>query len=214
MKSFFDKNYQTPEWYEARQKSRRQFLKSAAVVSTVSIMPVSAFANIETESLKDDPWRTLNAVLNHLLPASDTGPGAEEIQALNYLYVLITEQPIEHDEKDFIKKGVGWLNGFTQQQHKLNFSELNFEQKETALRGIARSRAGENWISTLLSYIFEAMLAPSSYGGNPDGVGWKWLEHQAGFPMPDKGKRYFELPGQQIKVAQISASENKNKASS
>jgi gluconate 2-dehydrogenase gamma chain len=38
------------------------------------------------------------------------------------------------------------------------------------------------------------MLSPASYGGNPDGIGWQWLEHQAGFPLPEKGQRYFELP--------------------
>ena len=41
------------------------------------------------------------------------------------------------------------------------------------------------------------MLTPPSYGGNPNGIGWQWLEHQAGFPLPPAGKRYYELPGQQ-----------------
>jgi gluconate 2-dehydrogenase gamma chain len=38
------------------------------------------------------------------------------------------------------------------------------------------------------------MLTPPAYGGNPDGVGWQWLEHQGGFPLPKVGQRYFELP--------------------
>ena len=54
------------------------------------------------------------------------------------------------------------------------------------LRQIAKSTAGENWLATLLSYIFEALLAAPIYGGNPGGVGWKWLQHQPGFPLPDK----------------------------
>ena len=28
------------------------------------------------------------------------------------------------------------------------------------------------------------------YGGNPDGIGWKWLMHPPGFPRPPKGKTY------------------------
>jgi len=63
------------------------------------------------------------------------------------------------------------------------------------LRGISQSEAGENWLSTLLSYVFEAMLAPPIYGGNPNGIGEKWLNHQAGFPLPQVGTRYYELPG-------------------
>jgi gluconate 2-dehydrogenase gamma chain len=62
------------------------------------------------------------------------------------------------------------------------------------LRGISRSTAGENWLNNLLGYIFEAMLSPPIYGGNPEGTGWKWLEHQAGFPLPKAGQRYYELP--------------------
>ena len=74
---------------------------------------------------------------------------------------------------------------------------LTLQEKETILRAISKSRAGENWLSNLVGYIFEAMLSPPSYGGNPDGIGWQWLEHQAGFPLPPMGKRYYELPGQQ-----------------
>ena len=46
----------------------------------------------------------------------------------------------------------------------------------------------------LIGYIFEAMLAPPAYGGNPNGVGWQWLQHKAGYPLPKAGKRYYELP--------------------
>ena len=106
----------------------------------------------------------------------------------------MTVQPTEQDEKDFILKGVGWLNGYANSEKSADFAQLNFSDKEQLLRGISSSRAGQNWLNTLLGYIFEAMLSPESYGGNPNGIGWQWLEHQAGFPLPEKGQRYFELP--------------------
>ena len=37
------------------------------------------------------------------------------------------------------------------------------------------------------------MLAPPIYGGNPNGIGWQWLKHKPGFPLPEQGKRYYEL---------------------
>ena len=107
---------------------------------------------------------------------------------------MVHQQPTAQDEIDFIFKGVGWLNGYTEKNLGQPFTALNQQEKETTLRAISRSRAGENWLSMLISNIFEAMLAPPSYGGNPDGVGWKWLSHQAGFPLPPEGKRYYELP--------------------
>ena len=177
-------------------------LKSAGGVSAIgaiSYTPLS-FAikkqheQILQEKIKTDPWLTLNATLNHLLPSSKTGPSAKALQAINYLYQIMTVQPTPKDEKEFILKGVGWLNGYAKNQKSARFVELNFEEKEQVLRGISGSNAGSNWINTLLNYLLEAMLSPSAYGGNPDGIGWQWLEHQGGFPLPTKGQRYFELP--------------------
>ena len=206
MKSFFDLNYITPEWFVQKKQNyqcqqhdsrRRQFMKSAAGVSAIAALPTYA-KNAKNESLekhlKTEPWLTLNSVLEHLLPNSETGPGAKEINAIQYLLNVVYEQRVEQDEIDFIFKGVGWLNGYSQSQNSLDFQFLNNEQKEVTLKGISQSRAGENWLNTLLIYLFEAMLSPPSYGGNPDGTGWKWLEHQAGFPLPNKGDRYYEIP--------------------
>lgn len=202
-KSFFDKNYQTPEFIKDKQKqARRNFLKSAAgmgALASLATFSVSAKTQTSLNDLlnnlvKTDPWLTIDATLNQLLPSSATGPSAKEIKATAYLYQVMNVQPTEEDEKDFILKGVGWLNGYANSEKSTDFAQLNFADKEQLLRGISQSRAGQNWLNTLLGYIFEAMLSPPSYGGNPNGIGWQWLEHQAGFPLPEKGQRYFELP--------------------
>ena len=213
MKSFFDKNYQTPLWFIKKgdnptedKQSRRRFLKSAAGATAIAALPVVSLSAKQQEQSqiqlsrlrKTDPWLTLDATLMHLLPESEVSaepsPSAKSINALAYLYQVMTVQPTEEDEKEFIIKGVGWLNGFAQSQQNKSFVQLSVEQKEVTLREISNSSAGANWLSTLLAYIFEAMLAPPAYGGNPDGIGWQWLEHQGGFPLPEKGQRYFELP--------------------
>jgi gluconate 2-dehydrogenase gamma chain len=198
--SFFDENFRTPKWLQ-KKVSRRSALKSAAGATMVAAMPLRAWSTRASEQfaqvLKTDPWLTLEAVLAHLLPESPTGPSAKEIQATQYLYNVVFQQPTESDEIEFIYKGVGWLNGFSNSELQKNFVLLNFDEKEKLLRAISRSRAGENWLSNLVSYIFEAMLTPPSYGGNPNGIGWQWLDHQAGFPLPQAGQRYYELPGKQ-----------------
>jgi len=204
--SFFDESYQTPEFIINKKKKtqhpRRHFLKAAAGMGALASLPTFAISatgqsslnNLLTKLVKTDPWLTLDATLNQLLPSSETGPSAIDIKATAYLYQVMTVQPTEPEEKEFILKGVGWLNGYANSQKSADFAELNFADKEQLLRGISQSRAGQNWLNTLLGYIFQAMLSPPSYGGNPDGTGWQWLEHQAGFPLPEKGQRYFELP--------------------
>lgn len=196
MFSFFDHQYITPHWFK-QKLSRRHLLKSAAGASAIAALPRYAFASqVDIEKIiANEPWQTLNAVLNHLLPSSNSGPGAKEIQATNYLYQTVTQQPIDSDEKAFIYKGVGWLNGYSQSQLSKDFIQLNEIEKETTLKAISSSKAGENWLNTLLNYIFEAMLSPPIYGGNPNGIGWQWLKHQAGYPLPQKGQRYYEIPG-------------------
>ena len=221
--SFFDKNYQTPAFIkdkqnQAQQQSRRHFLKSAAGMGALASLPTFS-VNAKTQDSLDDslkilvktePWLTLDATLNHLLPSSATGPSASEIRATAYLHQVMTVQPTEQDEKDFIVKGVGWLNGYANSQKAMDFAQLDFADKEQLLRGISQSRAGQNWLNTLLGYIFEAMLSPESYGGNPNGIGWQWLEHQAGFPLPEKGQRYFELPTR-AHVSMLSREDYENK---
>jgi len=199
MSSFFEKNYQTPDWL-MQKLSRRNALKSAAGAIAIAAMPKTLFAaqsGALNDVVKKDPWQTLDAVLNQLLPASETGPSAQEIRATLYLYNVVNEQPTEQAEIDFIYKGVGWLNDFSQSQLKKAFVDVSFDEKEQLLKAISKSTAGENWLNNLLGYVFEAMLSPPSYGGNPDGIGWRWLDHKAGFPLPEKGKRYFEIPGHQ-----------------
>ena len=198
--SFFDENFSTPQWLQ-KKLSRRNALKSAAGATMGAAMPMrswsASMSNKLDGALKTDPWLTLDAVLAHLLPESATGPSAQEIQATQYLYNVVFQQPTEEAEIEFIYKGVGWLNGFSNSQLQKNFIALTFDEKENILRAISKSTAGENWLSNLVGYLFEAMLSPPSYGGNPNGIGWHWLEHQAGFPLPQAGKRYYELPGKQ-----------------
>ena len=223
--SFFQKNYQTPAWLKAKltaQQSRRNFLKSAAGATAIATLPLPVFSSNFKDKLakakQADPWLTLYAVQNHLLPSSPSGPGAKEIQAFAYLYQLIHEQPTDDEEQQFIFKGVGWLNGFSQEQLNKNFVALTTAEKEQVLKAISGSTAGENWLNTLIGYVFEAMLSPPAYGGNPDGIGWQWLKHQAGFPLPKVGQRYYEIPAQRGKslakqtTAKLDSAKTKSKA--
>ena len=211
--SFFDKNYQSPDWL-TQKFSRRKLLKSAAGASAIAALPKMVFAQSDVEKLtqatKTDPWLTLDTVINHLLPESPTGPSAKDIRATWYLFNVVNEQPTEQDEIEFIYKGVGWLNDFSQSQLKKNFVAASLDEKERLLKTISKSRAGENWLNNLVGYIFEAMLAPPSYGGNPNGIGWQWLNHKAGFPLPEKGQRYFEIPSyQHIPVTNVASVKKK-----
>jgi gluconate 2-dehydrogenase gamma chain len=169
--------------------TRRRFLIQAAGGSVALLFGVRNAAAAE-----HDPWPTLDAVMRHLLPSEPDSPGAVEIHALDYLRFVTADPLVDREERDLILQGSQWLDQLSQERHQGVFPELSGEQKEQLLRQVAKSSAGENWISTLLTYLFEALLTAPAYGGNPDGIGWRWLEYVPGFPLPVPGNRYPDLP--------------------
>ena len=170
--------------------SRRRFLTAAAGGSVALLFGPARFAHAESR----DPWVTLEAVLEHMLPSEADSPGAAEIHALDYLRFVVNDARIDPQEREFIVQGSGWLDELARESHGEDFPALGFDDKEGLLRRITASAAGENWVSTLLSYLLEALLSAPAYGGNTDKLGWRWLQYTPGFPLPGPGTRYPELP--------------------
>jgi gluconate 2-dehydrogenase gamma chain len=169
---------------------RRRFLIAAAGGSVALL-----FARPRTARAGDfDPWPTLDAVTRHLLPSEPDSPGAAEIHAIDYLRFVIGDPKVDREERDFLLQGCAWLDDLAQERRGQPFTALDEPAREELLRQTAASPAGENWIATLLTYVFEALLSAPAYGGNPGGIGWRWLEYVPGFPLPGPGTRYPELP--------------------
>jgi len=138
--------------------------------------------------------QTLAAVQEHLLPRSADSPGATDINAGAYLESAITAPGIDPDARNTIVNGIGHLQEATRERYAQLFTRLDHEQSEQLLRYLAdRTRWGRPWLSILLYYLFEALLSDPVYGGNPDGIGWQWLQHQPGFPRPPADKIYGKL---------------------
>jgi gluconate 2-dehydrogenase gamma chain len=170
--------------------SRRRFLIQAAGGSVALL-----FGLPHTVGADDyDPWPTLGAVLEHLLPTEADSPGAKEVHAIDYFRFVVADDRVDREQRDFILQGNRWLDDLAREKDGRPFIELDFDGKERLLRQVTRSSAGENWVSTLLTYLFEALLTAPAYGGNIDGVGWRWLQYVPGFPLPAPGTRYMELP--------------------
>jgi len=181
-------------------ESRRRFMQQLAGLGALATaFPAAVLAErraapeVPAAWQDADPWRTLAAVQEHLFPAAPDTPGAADIRALDYLRNTIENPDADGEDREFIFNGVGWLNDLAQDTHRQPFTALDEAQRESLLRDIEQSRAGGNWLSLLLTYLLEALLADPVYGGNPDGVGWRWLEHQPGFPTPPADRAWYRL---------------------
>jgi len=172
-------------------ESRRKFIKQLLVGSTAMMFADSVVAN--KNQLTNERWKILSAVHLHMLPAAENGPDANSINATAYLKSVLDWPGVDDSDKKFILDGVGWLNGLAEKQFNKTFDQLDKNTKEIVLRTVEKSQAGENWLSLIMLYLIEALLTDPVYGGNVDGQGWHWLEHQPGFPAPSAEKRYFNL---------------------
>lgn len=181
---------------------RRSFLShSLKAATTVGLWPALISLQACSEDpvrdqrqlIREQPWQTFAYVQQILFPDDGNGPSAMDIHATLYLKFVLNASDTAATDRDFILNGVGWLDDLSKTRHGRLFVACDLQQREQLLKHISQSRSGERWLSTLLVYVFEALLSDPVYGGNPNGIGWQWLQHQPGFPQPPTTKTYPKL---------------------
>lgn len=183
-----------------RFEQRRNFLRST-LNSGVALSCLPVFAGLsacdrkvqQQDIIQQHPWQTFAAVQQQLFPDDGNGPSASDINAGLYLKFVLEAPDTEDTDKKFLHDGIQWLNALTDKDFGQPFVNLSLSKQAEALSKIASSQAGERWLSQLILYLIEALLSDPVYGGNPNSIGWKWLEHQPGFPRPSRDKRYIKL---------------------
>lgn len=193
-------SYETPQasWLHRWREhvlSRRRFLVTAAGGSMAALFPLRVIGATPGGVALDDAsrWALIGAVQQHLFPSEPSAPGAREINALPYLQWVVGDDTLDAEHRAFVVRGADWVAEQALALEHAAFGELDEVQRERVLRQVAATGPGENWLSTVLMYLFEALLTDPVYGGNPNGIGWTWLGHTPGFPRPSAGKRYWEL---------------------
>ena len=181
---------------------RRTFLlRGGAALATVSALAALPYA-LRKELTRETSFalfshlqqQTVSTVQEHLFPKGPDSPGATDINASAYLEWAITTPGTDPDTRNTIVNGVGRLQDASRERFDVLFVDLDDEQSEQLLRYLAdKTRWGRAWLSLMLYYIFESLLSDPVYGGNPNEIGWRWLQHQPGFPRPPADKIYGKL---------------------
>ncbi len=177
--------------------SRRDFLKQSASTAMLAGLlgskPVFAKSDSDSESsvFNDHQRLTMSAVQQVLFPEDGDGPSAKDLKALRYLeWAMQDPKNIEDGDPGFLIKGINGIDVVTRQDFNKKFIELTDEEKVATITKIEKSRFGDNWLSLIIYYLVEALLLDPAYGGNPGGIGWKWLSHQPGFPRPNQSQTF------------------------
>ncbi len=162
--------------------SRRLFIGSSLAIG------VGVFLSLEKskQSIKihGNDVQVLLQCAYHLFPQSKLGPGAMDLNISLYLSQVFGDKRIMEEDRHYFLQGAKWLEESAFEEFESSFLNLSQMDKENLLQKIVQYRWGENFVSTLLTYIFEALLSSPIYGTNKNEIGWKWLGHQAGFPQP------------------------------
>jgi gluconate 2-dehydrogenase gamma chain len=180
---------------------RRLFLVSSGLTLSAALLGrLEAFAAavpvptpLLGAGIEPAGWRILGLVHEHLFPSEPQAPGAREVNALSYLHFVMTWKGTDPVETEILRSGLEKLREIVAQPDGGTFEALDAQGREQALRTLEASEGGTQWITLVLDYIFEALLADPVYGGNPDGIGWRWLQFQPGRRRPGPDQRYFAL---------------------
>jgi gluconate 2-dehydrogenase gamma chain len=176
--------------------SRREFLKLSAsaglLAGFLESKPVFAKPASSETVFSEHQNKTMLSVQQVLFPDDGDGPSASDLNALKYLHWAL-EDPnnIADGDPAYLIKGLVSIDVFTEDLFGKKFIELTEKQQNDSLVKIEKSSFGENWLSLIIYYLMEALLLDPAYGGNPNGIGWQWLEHQPGFPRPNKSNTYL-----------------------
>ena len=155
---------------------RRTFIASSILAGTaLALLPQGAKTDI-----KIDLFKTLEAVQQILFPEGLDAPSAKAYGATAYLANVSTHSSFLDSDLSFLKRGTQeFMN-----EHN-DFLTLNPKEQDKALRDfVDNTDIGENWVSFVLYFNIEALLASPIYGGNKHESGWRWLQHNAGVPQP------------------------------
>lgn len=161
--------------------ARRVFLgASLAAGLGIYLWPQS---NTETKLFKNDVQVLLHAAY-HLFPQSKLGPGAIDLKISGYLSMVLKDERILEEDRHYLLQGAVWLEQRAVETFNKSFLNLAYVEKEKLFQEITEYRWGVSFVRNTLTYVFEALLCSPVYGSNPNEVGWKWLDHNPGFPQP------------------------------
>ncbi|PKN15592.1 MAG: hypothetical protein CVU67_00425 [Deltaproteobacteria bacterium HGW-Deltaproteobacteria-24] len=157
--------------------NRRVFLKKSFLTIALTVFfQGKLFAKVS-------PLNSLDLLCNDLFPL------IKDINSNSAWYiknVVLNHSRIDLDTQKFIQNGVKWLNEESVTMYGNIYTKLLDEQRQTVLKTISQTKWGDSFIYTILKYIMESVLGDPIYGINFNQKGWAWVNHETGYPRPQK----------------------------
>jgi len=181
---------------KAWKLTRKQFIGSIITAGIAAQLPFNrAFGNSQQAEnlLSEEQKSILQSVQEILFPADENGPGASEINAYGYVIWVMADPRKDPAEVKYFINGIGWIEESANEIFSKKYTELNEAERQELISTVSKENWGEGWLSVLLTFIFEALLSDPLYGGNPENIGWQWLDYKNGLPRPTPELLYPEI---------------------
>ncbi|UFS61326.1 gluconate 2-dehydrogenase subunit 3 family protein [Sulfurimonas sp. HSL-3221] len=131
-----------------------------------------------------EPYQTIATVHRDLFPGGGGAPSPRLLKAIDYLGGVMRDPYVDDDDKRFLTNGARWLNEQARKDYGYAYYRLPPEQRQQVLQKASGLVWGDNWLWSVLSYLFEALLSDPVYGANTHEAGWRWLRYEPGYPRP------------------------------
>lgn len=178
--------------------SRRAFLKKLGYIGVAAQVGLLYACNdqqtivlpIDFSPLSEKQAKILAYTLEILFPEDSSGPSVQQLNSLEYIIWNLKDENRDTDANEYLLKGIKWVEETAQEEKQQSFLALKDTDKESIIDFIAKKSWGEDWLSAVLTLIFESLVYDPIYHVNKKQAGWHWLNHQAGIPRPTEKTKY------------------------
>lgn len=187
-----------PFYFANSKLTRKQFIRGLIVAGLFTQIPISSCSNkensfVEDGKLNNEKLRLLTSIQEILFPKTKNSPSASDVNADKYLLWILSDENKSTKDKKYIIDGLSWVNQTSIENYDKDYLNLDSNQQNNLVKIISDESWGRDWLSIIITYIIEAVLADPLYEGNIDELGWKWLNHNPGNPRPRKEILYGNI---------------------
>jgi gluconate 2-dehydrogenase gamma chain len=172
-----------PESDEVSVRTRRNFLEAAAAAA-VAGGAAGCGAKSNWRSFADGQGRTLEALLDHIIPADDM-PGARAAGVIHYIDRQLRAHFREHRQT--------YVAGLAAADRLAggNFAGAPAERQAEVVQQLERDQATRPFFDLLVSHAMQGFYGNPRHGGNGGFASWRMLGIP---PVPVRGRDQYEFP--------------------
>ena len=179
--------------------TRRALIASAAIVPLTALTaPAQTKDAAPSRALDALQRKTLEAMVDRLIPTDELGPGALDAGAAEYIDRSLADYLA--GEKESVVAGLEALNLFSRTTQTQNFAEMLPEKRDVVLTAFEANTVpgfqnARNFFNRIRRLTLEGMFGDPHYGGNGDFIGWDLIKYPGPRPAvaPEDQKMGVEV---------------------